>query len=154
MGPLLAREGEDPRFAQLFVHDPALEKTARVANMQMPTNLSLQERQIVNSIVENLQEDLKKINPFVKDFRQIVELNPDDLQGGKLIISAKARPQDEHERRYNLTVNLQEVSVLTNSRPHDLIITLRDGGLQVVSDLNPKAMPLHFTILFPWGDKG
>ena len=154
VGPLLAREGEDPRFAQLFVHDPALEKTARVANMQMPTNLSLQERQIVNSIVENLQEDLKKINPFVKDFRQIVELNPDDLQGGKLIISAKARPQDEHERRYNLTVNLQEVSVLTNSRPHDLIITLRDGGLQVVSDLNPKAMPLHFTILFPWGDKG
>ena len=44
--------------------------------------------------------------------------------------------------------------MLTDSRPHDLVITLQDGGLQVVSDLNPKAMPLHFTVLFPWGDKG
>ena len=154
VGPLQAKEGEEPRFAQLFVHDPALEKTARVANMQMPATLSLEERQFVNAIVENLQEDLKQINPFVKDFRQIVELSPDDLQGGRLVISAKARPQGEHERRYNLSVNLQEVSVLTDSRPHDLVITLRDGGLQVVSDLNPNAMPLHFTVLFPWGDKG
>ena len=154
VGPLQAKEGEEPRFAQLFVHDPALEKTARVANMQMPATLSLEERQFVNAIVEKLQEDLKQINPFVKDFRQIVELSPDDLQGGRLVISAKARPQGEHERRYNLSVNLQEVSVLTDSRPHDLVITLRDGGLQVVSDLNPNAMPLHFTVLFPWGDKG
>ena len=50
--------------------------------MQMPTTLSLEERQFVNAIVEHLQEDLKQINPFVKDFRQIVELSPDDLQGG------------------------------------------------------------------------
>ena len=154
VGPLQAREGEEPRFAQLFVHDPALETTARVANMQIPASLSLEEKQFVNAIVENLQEDLKQINPFVKDFRQIVELSPDDLQGGRLVISAKARPQGEHERRYNLTVNLQEVSVLTDSRPHDLVITLRDGSLQVVSDLNPKAMPLHFTVMFPWGDRG
>ena len=45
VGPLQAKEGEEPRFAQLFVHDPALEKTARVANMQMPATLSLEERQ-------------------------------------------------------------------------------------------------------------
>ena len=44
--------------------------------------------------------------------------------------------------------------MLTDCHPHDLVITLRDGGLQVVSDLNPNAMPLHFTVLFPWGDKG
>ena len=44
--------------------------------------------------------------------------------------------------------------MLTDSRPYDLVITLRDGGLQVVSDLNPKVMPLHFNVLFPLGDKG
>ena len=82
VGPLQAKEGEDPRFAQLYVHDPILEKTARVANMQMPATLSLEERQFVNAIVDHLQEDLKQINPFVKDFKQIVELSPDDLQGG------------------------------------------------------------------------
>ena len=78
--------------------------------MQMPATLSLEERQFVNAIVEHLQEDLKQINPFVKDFKQIVELSPDDLQGGQLVISAKARPQGEHERCYNLSVNLQEYS--------------------------------------------
>ena len=28
------------------------------------------------------------------------------------------------------------------------------GGLQLISDLNPKAMPLHFTLLFPEGTLG
>ena len=71
-GPLQAKEGEEPRFAQLYVHDLALEKTAQVANMQIPATLSLDERQFVNAIVKHLQEDLKQINPFVKDFKQIV----------------------------------------------------------------------------------
>ena len=26
--------------------------------------------------------------------------------------------------------------------------------LQVISDLNPSGMPLHFTVLFPHGDRG
>ena len=43
--------------------------------------------------------------------------------------------------------------MLTDSHLYDLVITLRDGGLQVVSDLNPNAMLLHFTVLFPWGNK-
>ena len=44
--------------------------------------------------------------------------------------------------------------MLTDSHPYDLVITIQDGGLQLVSDLNLNAMPLHFTVLFPWGDKG
>ena len=44
--------------------------------------------------------------------------------------------------------------MLTDSHPHDFVITLQDGGLQVVSDLNPNAMPLHFTIIYSWGAKG
>ena len=51
-------------------------------------------------------------------------------------------------------MNLQEVSILTNSQPHDLVVQLRGGGLQNISDLNPKGMPLHFTLLFPHGTYG
>ena len=32
-------------------------------------------------------------------------------------------------------VNLQEVSILTNSQPHDLVVQLRGGGLHNISDL-------------------
>ena len=51
-------------------------------------------------------------------------------------------------------MNLQEVSILTNSQPHDLVIQRRGGGLQEISDLNPKGQPLHFTLLFPHGTYG
>ena len=109
--------------------------------MQTPATLHLDERQFVNAIVEHVQEDLKQINLFVEGLKQIVELSPDDLQGGQLVISAKACPQGEHERHYNLSVNLQEVSVLTDSHPHDLVITLQDGGLHLVS--NQTRMQWH-----------
>ena len=46
------------------------------------------------------------------------------------------------------------MSILTNSQPHDLVLQLRGGGLQTISDLNPKGMPLHFTLLFPYGTYG
>ena len=65
------------------------------------------------------------------------------------MISAMARPTGQHERRYNEQINLQEVSILTNSQPHDLVLQQRGGGLKSISDLNPKGMPLHFTMLFP-----
>ena len=45
----------------------------------------------------------------------------------------------------------QEVSILKNSEPHDLVLQLRGGTLQDISDLNPKGMSLHFTLLFPYG---
>ena len=46
------------------------------------------------------------------------------------------------------------MSILTNSEPHDLVLQLRGGELQSISDLNPKGMPLHFTLLFPHGTYG
>ena len=49
---------------------------------------------------------------------------------------------------------MQEVRILTNSEPHDLVLQKRGGELQHISDLNPKGMPLHFTLLFPFGTYG
>lgn len=43
---------------------------------------------------------------------------------------------------------------MTREKPHDLVIHKCGGGLQTISDLNPKAMPLHFTLLFPEGTYG
>ena len=47
---------------------------------------------------------LNKFNPFVRDFKQIMEIPDTDLAEGKIVISAKARPTEEHERRYNQQV--------------------------------------------------
>ena len=71
-----------------------------------------------------------------------------------MVISCKARPSGEHERRYNEQQSLSEVSVLTNSEKGDLVLRKRGGGLQFINDLHPAAQPLHFTLLFPYGTKG
>ena len=43
---------------------------------------------------------------------------------------------------------------MTNEEPHDLVLQKRGGGLQSIHDMNPKGMPLHFTLLFPFGTPG
>ena len=131
LGPLQAEEGEQPRFCQLYVHDPAMETSERIANMQMPGHLTEEQKLAVRPILESLQAELKAINPFVKDFRQIIELGEEEQTEGRLVISAKARPEGEHARRYNPSVSLGEVSILTNSVRHDLVINRRGGGLKV-----------------------
>ena len=73
-------------------------------------------------------------------------MDDDEIGNGKIIISAKT-PAGEHARRYNRQTNLKEVAILTDSPPHDLVLHRREGGRVDVSDLNPKGMPLHFTLL-------
>ena len=154
VGPLQAAVGEQPRFAQIYVHDPKLESSVRFQNMSIPENISTAQKQILKDVLQVVQKALHKHNPFVRDFKQILDIPTEELGEGKLIISAKKRPLGEHERRYNTQTNLQEISILRNSEPHDIVLQQRGGSLQTVSDLNPKGMPLHFTLLFPYGTYG
>ena len=51
-----------------------------------------------------------------------MEINEEELSQGKIVIGTKATPAGEHERRYNVQLNLTEVSILTTSKPHDLVL--------------------------------
>ena len=152
-GPLIPDDGEVPRFAQLYVHDPSMETSQRFHNMVLPSNLSALKKETLKVLLNSVQEVIKDVNPFVKDFKQILDLPDEEIAEGKIAITAKT-PAGQHVRRYNQQTNLQEVSILTNCEPHDLIIHKRGGGLQSISDLNPKGMPLHFVLLFPYGTYG
>ena len=153
-GPLQAAEGEKPCFAQLYVHDSSMETGMRFKNMTIPSNMSKSQKKILEKILKTVQDNLHRVNPFIRDIKQIIDIPASELEHGKIVISAKARPKGQHERRYNPQLNLQEVSILTNNEPHDLVLQLRGGELQSISDLNPKGMPLHFTLLFPHGTYG
>ena len=132
-GPLQAEEGEVPRFAQLYVHDPATQQVARYKNMHLPTNLTKKQTLTISHILKDLQELLIDVNPFVKDYIHVCEIPDEDIIEGKLVISCKA-PKDAHERRYNLQQSFSEVSVLTNSEPNDIVLRKRRGGLQFMYD--------------------
>ena len=153
-GPLQPRDGETPVFAQLYVQDSSLETTTRFANLTLPAGITEREKHVLKSILLTLQDALKVCNPYVKDFRQIINIPDEQLGSARLIISAKARPQGQQERRYNQQYCLEEVSLLTVNGKHDLVLTKKDGRLEIVSEQNHSAMPLHFTLLFPTGTKG
>ena len=153
-GPLIPKEGEVPRFSQLYLCDPNLEKSQRFENLLLPEKISAKDKRDLKKLVPILQDEIRKANPFIKDFLMIMEIPDDDLANGKIIISARDKPKEEHARRYNLPTSLHEVSILTDNQPNDLVLRKRGGALMRISDLNPKAMPLHFTLLFPHGTYG
>ena len=152
---MLPAEGEQPKFAQLYVYDAAMESTQRFNNMQMqiPATTSNAQKAVLRDLLQVVQDSIHQVNPYVKDFLQIIEMPEEQLGGGKIVISSKG-PSNEHARRYNAPTNLNEVCILMNPGKHDLVIQRRGGGLQYVNDLNPSGMPLHFTLLFPYGTKG
>ena len=153
VGPIQHTPGDNPIFAQLYVLDADMERTTRFNNMVLPSETSLQDRTILQELLQTVQDCLHESNPFIHDFKQILEIPDEEIANGKLIISARA-PTGEHTRRYNAQLDLKEVSIVTNCQNHDLVLHKRGGGLQTVSDLNPNGMPLHFTLLFPYGTKG
>ena len=154
IGPLIPDDGEKPKFAQLYILDPATEHTIRVQNMSLPKNMLSQDIALITKMMKKLQEMLKTVNPFVKDVLHICEIPDQELSEGKLILSCKERPKGAHARQYNLPQSLSEVSVLTNSLPGDMVLHKRGGGLQEIYDIHPSAQPLHFVLLFPLGTKG
>ena len=122
--------------------------------MTFPRDISTQEVNIMENLLQTVQDVIHVRNPFVRDFKQIIEIPEEELEGGKIVISADDRPQEGHARVYNAQANLQELRIVTNEKKHDLVIQCRGGGLQRISDLNPKAMPLHYTLLFIDGTYG
>ena len=69
--------------------------------LTIPAGSSQTQKDIIKKVLHKVQMELHKFNPFVRDFKQIMEIPDTDLGEGKIVISAKARPNGEHERRYN-----------------------------------------------------
>ena len=132
----MSEENEQPRFAQLYVHDPATQHTNRVKNMNLPASLSSKQTESITKTMKKLQDLMMEVNPFVKDFLHICEIPDEEIKEVKVIISCKARPAGEHDRRYNVQQSLSEVSVLTNSQQGDLVLRKR-GGKTVSVYLQP-----------------
>ena len=61
-------------------------------------NISIQERTVFQELLQRIQDCLHKVNPFIQDFKQIMEIPDEDIANGVIVISAKA-PTGEHARR-------------------------------------------------------
>jgi hypothetical protein len=170
MGGLAPDENEDPHFNQIFLYDPTDgERTAseiRLGFMKLAPNTSMHKRQVLKNLLEFLHDRLIQCNRYVRDFRTVyesalqMEMDGLNIQHGHFRINAdgiQARPNGEHERRYNLAEGCREIQILIPDDggpppPRDVIIRPRAGNLQhEINETHRSYDPLHYTLFFPEG---
>lgn len=153
IGSLLPLNGEQPKFAQLYIYDTAHElRNRRVAVANSTHEINLDE-----SIIEGLKAVLDEVNPYVQKFRSLK-----DKFGGQLPQNISIRILSERTkdaRRYNRP-SVDEVAALifdegsTCHSNRDIILESVSGPLQRISELHPSYMPLQYPLLFPYGEDG
>ena len=109
-------------------------------------------------VLIHLDEWLRECNPYVRDIVQLMTLPAEQVNDSSFVINPDARPQDEHERRYNRPQGhgLQEIQVLIADEyaQREFQIRLRGGGVKSVEDTHRSFSPLHFPLIFLQGENG
>ncbi|KAF0304429.1 hypothetical protein FJT64_023721 [Amphibalanus amphitrite] len=160
-----ARDGERPSFAQIYVNDPdcddpAAEAALRLGHVPLPRGTREPERVRLLTLLEQLQVLLRQVNPYVQDFIHAAELPEEEVQQQRLVVSADARPADQHPRRYNRAEGFREVAVLMDEEPvhQDIVLRRRADAegpfLQTVNETHRAFEALHFVLLLPFGTDG
>ena len=113
--------------------------------------------------MDRLQRLLHQENNYYTTFKALAELDPEKIDN-KVIILSNIKPANskDHERQWNKPMpNVNEVAIIDispdskNSMPSDIIVHLRDGGPpKRIPETNRAFEPLHYTLLFPYGDDG
>ena len=159
MGGLQPEEGQEPKFAQLYVTDPDHahnENEIRLATVILPKSVTNHEKQVLLDLIDTLQQHLKRCNPYVHDFKMAYQiLSRDNPQPLNLVLDERKRPTGEHSRRYNL--GLKEISVLMSDETverRSFSVLLEGGGVRQMFDTHRSTDPLHFVTLFPTGADG
>ena len=169
LGPLLPGVDRTASFAQVYCFDLQTDENqeeqradVRMGHCHLPASMSVDDRDGLKRLLLQLEAMLRTDNPWVRDFVMLCERHPTELEAGKLVISARARPSGEHARRYNIPQGLSEVAVLMQDTPgrRDIVLkkrhdpNSRSSPLQVISMYHRAYEALHFVLLFPTGYDG
>ena len=101
-GPLQHEPGESPCYAQLYILDTDMQTTIRFNNMNINPHMSMNQQQLMRTILESVQRVIHLHNPYVKEFKQILEIPQDQLANERIVISASSRPKLEHIQEFTM----------------------------------------------------
>ena len=151
-GALLPEQGESESYAQIYIHDPAVQLGMR---QRLNQNLN-------PIIMTSLQAMLHETHPYIPLYKQayyIMRERPPNEQQNLTVRLRAERHQDL--RRYNLPNANEEVAAIIpgdgseeRSNHRDVILHLSGGGLRRISHLHPSYSSLHYVLLYPYGEDG
>ena len=118
--------------------------------------------QLNPNIMTELQAMLHETHPYVLLYHgahNIMANIPEPERHNVRVALHADRIQDG--RRYNLPTDIDEIAAVLPgdgseevSEHRDVVLHLQGGGLRHISHLNPAYSPLHYVLLFPYGEHG
>ncbi|XP_053592995.1 uncharacterized protein LOC103575583 [Microplitis demolitor] len=106
---------------------------------------------------ENLQNMLLQVNPYVHDFKSALESIPlENKDNYQLVINADRKPISDHKGRYNKPSTNEVAVVLVDQecQKRDIVLFLRTGDLQRISETHRSYDALQYPLIFCRGEDG
>lgn len=154
MGTLLPKEGDKPRWSQLYIYDTENEVKNRI---EASTTSTDKRKSLDPHIVEGLKNMLDRDNIVAKTFRMARDrFKEGDYDDVKLKIINK-RHRDG--RQYNMP-SASEVAALIvndtteNRQGRDIVVQYKNMKPKRISENHPKFMAMQYPLLFPYGEDG
>ncbi|CAN6562094.1 unnamed protein product [Malus baccata var. baccata] len=153
MGSLLPLEGENPKFAQLYIHDTQNEVSNRIGCFSGSETVEKLDHHVVDGLIKMLDE----CNEVVKLFRLARDMI-DEGSTSHLRLRLYGA-QANHDAQYNLPACDEIGGLIVGDigefhTERDIIVEHRTHGLQRITKLHPKYMALQYPLLFPYGEDG
>ena len=151
-GSLLPENGENESYAQIYIHDPAVQ-----LDMRNRLNQNLDP-----IIMSNLQAMLNETHPYAQLYKQAYHIMRERPPAEQRDVAVRLRANRHQDlRRYNLPNANEEVAAIIpgdgseeRSDHRDIVLHLRGGALKRISHLHPSYASLHYVLLFPYGEDG
>ncbi|XP_059179144.1 uncharacterized protein LOC131958244 [Physella acuta] len=160
---LYPREGESPKFAQLYILDSAQALKARMSN---PANSGC-----MTEVMENLQNLFCEINPLSKEYNnlrtfeknEMLRANRDNrapIEYSMTFLKESVVHNDVHPGRSKAPTARGEIAAVFHSADgappenRDITIHPKNGNLRNISILSRLCDPMCYPVLFPYGDSG
>ncbi|XVF08214.1 hypothetical protein REPUB_Repub06bG0207000 [Reevesia pubescens] len=151
IGTLIPKEGQLPKFAQLYIYDIEHEVSNRLRVMSSGKSQSGINTAVVNGLLRMLDE----YNPLVKVFRMARDrFKESDYHPVKINLLEKRKINGA---QYNLP-SASEVAALIvgdGSQPsgdRDIVVEEHGVGLRRIQEIHPSFMAMQYPILFPYGE--
>jgi hypothetical protein len=145
---LCPAEGQQPQFAQLYIHDTKCEHQNR--HVVMPS--------LDPTMLDRLLTMMYNINPYVEVFKMARDMMA--TEGAAMDLKLRliaSRTKDA--RRYNVPTADEVTALLVGDGSEavdrcDVVLAQQAGPFQHISELHVGYMALHYPLLFPYGEDG
>ncbi|XP_057451974.1 uncharacterized protein LOC130743762 [Lotus japonicus] len=153
IGSLLPKEGDAPKFAQLYIYDTKNEVENRLKHFRSGNGNSTIDLELISELIK-MVDDFNRLAQLFRKVRDHVEQGYVENVALRLFRSCSLDP-----KTYNLP-SVDEVAALivgdfdSSDCGRDIILRTRDGQMQRIYENHSSFLPLQYPILFPYGEKG